>query len=104
MPRATRLIIEERFPCAFAPVCLDDDVEAGVAEAAVAHLEVPLTQRRAVRSAKLAVRSAKLVERLFDEERRRTKVLRTPSARDRAHKSPAVHPARTGRDRSRRMQ
>ena len=97
MRRATRLIIEERFPCAFAPVCLDDDVEAGVAEAGVAHLEVPLTQRR-------AVRSAKLVERLFDEERRRTKVLRTPSARDRAHKSPAVHPARTGRDRSRRMQ
>ena len=97
MRRATRLIIEERFPCAFAPVCLDDDVEAGVAEAGVAHLEVPLTQRR-------AVRSAKLVERLFDEERRRTKVLRTPSARDRAHKSPAAHLARTGRDRSRRMQ
>jgi hypothetical protein len=29
--QATRLIIEERFLCAFAPVCLDDAFEAGVA-------------------------------------------------------------------------
>jgi hypothetical protein len=40
---ATRLIIEERFPRAFAPVCPDD----------VAHLEFPLAHRRAVRTANL---------------------------------------------------
>ena len=73
MRRATRLIIEERFPCAFAPVCLYDDVEAGVAL-----LEVPLAHRR-------AVAPPSWFERLFDEERRRTRVLGTPSARDRAH-------------------
>jgi hypothetical protein len=89
--RATRLIIEERFPCAFAPVCLDDDVEAGVAL-----LEVPLAHRR-------AVAPPRSFERLFDEERRRTRVLRTPSARGRAQSRP-VYPARTGRDRSRRLQ
>jgi hypothetical protein len=71
--RATRLIIEERFPCAFAPVCLDDHVEAGVAL-----LEVPLAHRR-------AVAPPSWFERLFDEERRRTRALGTPSARDRAH-------------------
>jgi hypothetical protein len=54
-------------------VCLYDDVEAGVAL-----LEVPLAHRR-------AVAPPSWFERLFDEERRRTRVLGTPSARDRAH-------------------
>jgi putative transposase len=44
-------------------VCLDDDFEA-----CIAHLRFPLGRRR-------AIRTANLLERLFGEARRRTKVI-----------------------------
>jgi transposase-like protein len=43
--------------------CLDDDFEA-----CIAHLKFPLSHRR-------AIRTTNLLERLFGEERRRTKVI-----------------------------
>jgi len=49
-----------------AVACLDDDFEA-----CIAHLTFPLAHRR-------AIRTTNLLERLFGEERRRTKV--TPHA------------------------
>lgn len=46
-----------------AVACLDDDFEA-----CIAHLKFPLAHRR-------AIRTTNLLERLFGEERRRTKVI-----------------------------
>ena len=46
-----------------AEACLDDDFEA-----CIAHLKFPLAHRR-------AIRTTNLLERLFGEERRRTKVI-----------------------------
>jgi len=48
---------------ASAVACLDDDFEA-----CIAHLKFPLAHRR-------AIRTTNLLERLFGEERRRTKVI-----------------------------
>ncbi len=52
---------QKKFPTALA--CFEEDFEA-----CIAHLVFPITHRR-------AVRSTNLLERLFEENRRRTKVL-----------------------------
>ncbi|TIY01650.1 MAG: hypothetical protein E5V16_26845, partial [Mesorhizobium sp.] len=58
---------EAELPSAVA--CFMDDFEA-----AIAHLRMPITHRR-------AIRTTNLLERLFVEERRRLKIIPMPSAR-----------------------
>ncbi|MBX6322422.1 MAG: transposase, partial [Rhodospirillaceae bacterium] len=58
-----------------AVACLQDDFEA-----CIAHLKFPLAHRRAIRTTdemdkRFFVRGTNLLERLFGEERRRTKVI-----------------------------
>jgi len=67
-PQVARLAAEEfrrRYAGAFpsAVACFEDDFEA-----CIAHLRVPIAHRR-------AIRTTNLLERLFGEERRRTKVI-----------------------------
>ncbi len=61
---------EAELPTAVA--CLRDDIKA-----CIAHLRMPVTHRR-------AIRTTTLLERLFVEERRRLKIIPTPSARSRS--------------------
>ena len=61
-----------------ATACFEDDFEA-----CIAHLRMPITHRR-------AIRTTNLLERLFVEERRRLKIIPMPSARRRSNV--LVHP------------